>query len=278
MPDLEYKSLPFELKELVDVSGGGWEIAGYASTFGGEPDEYGDVIAPGAFTDSLAVRSPKHLFEHGEPIGKTVEIREDAHGLYGRWSIVDTTVGTDAYKLAKAGVLDSLSIGYRPSEWEYLEDNTRLLKKIDLYEVSSVAIPANKNARITDVKTVDETRAVWSSSYVNDLPDSSFALVLPGGSKDDEGKTTPRNLRKLPHHGSDGALDGAHVRNGLSRAPQMTGVSEAQRERAVSHLQKHLASLNKAAEHDHDDSPAIDIHFELTTRRLRRRGLLEAAR
>jgi hypothetical protein len=149
---LEYKRVPFEVKEVVDLSGGGWEIAGYASTFGGEPDAYGDVIVKGAFLESLARRAPKHLYEHFEPIGKTLEIHEDEHGLVGRWSIVDTTVGTDAYKLAKAGVLDSMSIGYMAVDYEYREDGVRLLKKVDLFEVSSVAIPANVHAVITDVK------------------------------------------------------------------------------------------------------------------------------
>lgn len=151
---LTYKSIPFEVKELVDLSGGGWEIAGYASTFGGEPDSYGDVIVRGAFAKSIASRSTKFLYEHGTAIGKQLEIREDEKGLFGRWSIVDTQAGTDAYKLAKAGVLDSLSIGYRTVSDEYrAEDGVRLLKEVELYEVSAVAIPANRNAVITDVKS-----------------------------------------------------------------------------------------------------------------------------
>jgi HK97 family phage prohead protease len=259
---LDYKRLPFEVKEIVDVAGGGWEIAGYASTFGGQPDSYGDIVARGAFAESIAARPTKFLFEHRTPIGKQLELREDAHGLYGRWTIVDTTDGTDAYKLAKAGVLDSLSIGYQTKEAEYTEDGVRILTKVDLYEVSAVSIPANPNAVITDVKT--ETRAVWSSSYVNDLPDAAFAVIMPGGSKDESGKTTPRSLRKLPHHDSSGALDMPHVRNALSRAPQMSGVSDAQRSRAVSHLQKHLSAAGKNAHHglrrkgcDWDDDDGI---------------------
>jgi HK97 family phage prohead protease len=270
---LAYRAVPFEVKQLVDVSGGGWEIAGYASTFGGEPDAYGDIIAPGAFAASIATRPTKFLYEHREPIGKQLELREDAHGLFGRWSIVDTTAGTDAYKLAKAGVLDSLSIGYVAVDAE-LTESGRLLKQIDLFEISAVAIPANQNAVITDVKSDLEQRAVWSASYVNDLNDSAFALILPGGSKDSEGKTTPRSLRKLPHHDASGSLDGAHVRNGLARAPQMTGVNDAQRARAVGHLERHLAALNKAAEHEHAEPPIL-IARELLRRRLERRGILE---
>jgi HK97 family phage prohead protease len=150
---LEYKSIPFEIKEVVSVADGGWEISGYASTFGGEPDAYGDVIVAGAFADSISARPTKFLYEHFEPIGKQIDIREDDKGLFGRWSIVDTQAGTDAYKLAKAGVLDALSIGYMTKEEAFRDDGARLLLKVDLFEVSAVAIPANRNAVITDVKS-----------------------------------------------------------------------------------------------------------------------------
>ena len=153
MSEIEYKRLPFQVKEIVDIEGGGWEVAGYASTFGDPPDFYGDVIMPGAFAASITRYAPKFLFEHAEPIGKTLEIREDDHGLYGRWSVVDTRAGTDAYKLAKAGVLDALSIGFFAEDYAYREDGARVLLRIDLPEVSAVAIPANRHAVITDVKT-----------------------------------------------------------------------------------------------------------------------------
>jgi hypothetical protein len=49
---------------------------------------------------------------------------------------------------------------------------------------------------------------------INDLPDSDFAYISPGGEKDSSGKTTPRSLRHLPIH------DAAHVRNALARLSQ----------------------------------------------------------
>jgi phage head maturation protease len=57
-------------------------------------------------------------------------------------------------------------------------------------------------------------RAEMSSGSINDLPDSDFAYIEPGGSKDGSGKTVPRSLRHFPVH------DKAHVQNALSRAPQ----------------------------------------------------------
>lgn len=53
--------------------------------------------------------------------------------------------------------------------------------------------------------------AVLSTSERNNLPDSAFAYIEPGGSKDADNKTTPRSLRHFPIH------DAAHVRDALSR-------------------------------------------------------------
>jgi hypothetical protein len=62
--------------------------------------------------------------------------------------------------------------------------------------------------------------AEWTQAYINDLPDSAFAYIEPGGTQDDEGKTAPRSLRHFPHHNSGGSLDLPHLRNALGRGPQ----------------------------------------------------------
>jgi HK97 family phage major capsid protein/HK97 family phage prohead protease len=65
-----------------------------------------------------------------------------------------------------------------------------------------------------------EGKAAWTAAYINDLPDSSFAYIEPGGTKDDEGKTTPRSLRHFPYKDASGTVDLPHLRNALARAPQ----------------------------------------------------------
>src|SRR5262245_62745599 len=92
-----------------------------------------------------------------------------------------------------------------------------------------------------------QTRAEWDTAYINDLPDSAFAIVLPGGAKDDGGRTVPRSLRKLPHHATGGGLDLPHLRNALSREPQ-TEMSAEQHARARGHLQGHGNSLRAEAD------------------------------
>ena len=65
-------------------------------------------------------------------------------------------------------------------------------------------------------------RGAMSTQDINNLPDSDFAVISAGGSKDAEGKTVPRSLRHLPLH------DAAHVRDALSRLPQ-TALSDAEK-------------------------------------------------
>lgn len=109
-------------------------------------------------------------------------------------------------------------------------------------------------------------RAVWSTDYVNNLPDSAFAYIAPGGEKDEEDKTTPRNLRYFPHHNTTGEVDLPHVRNGLSRAPQAK-ISDDARTKAETHLQKHLDDADHSS---HSVAhPGRSIHL------LRRRLQLE---
>lgn len=59
-----------------------------------------------------------------------------------------------------------------------------------------------------------EPRAALTSASENDLPDSAFAYIEPGGTRDASGKTMPRSKRHFPVH------DEAHARNALQRAPQ----------------------------------------------------------
>ncbi len=264
LPDLEYRatSAPFELKAEGD-SPADWEVSGYASVFDDTPDTFGDTIAKGAFADSLSERPVKLFYEHRDLIGVPLEVKEDAHGLFGRWRILPTSIGTDAHTLAVQGALDRLSIGFRAREWNERDDGGRHLVKIDLYETSLVAFPAKESAVITGVKhggpvctlgdpdakddgpcmgcVAPEQRATWTAAFINGLPDSSFAVIEPGGTKDDEGKTTPRRLRHLPHHDDGGKLDTPHLRNALSRLPQ-TKLSDSLKQRAQAHLDKHASS------------------------------------
>jgi hypothetical protein len=78
-------------------------------------------------------------------------------------------------------------------------------------------------------------KAEWTTAFMNDLPDSSFAYIRPGGHKDEEGKTVPRNLRYLPFKDSSGEIDLPHLRNALARLPQ-TELSAEEKNKARNKL------------------------------------------
>jgi HK97 family phage prohead protease len=75
--------------------------------------------------------------------------------------------------------------------------------------------------------------ATWDASYVNDLPDSAFLLILSGGHKDADGKTMPRSLRYFPVRNAAGDVDTAHLQNALARIPQASTLSASQRMAAM---------------------------------------------
>ncbi|MGE0764890.1 MAG: HK97 family phage prohead protease [Hyphomicrobiaceae bacterium] len=131
---------------------------GYASLFDAE-DLGRDVIAPGAFRESLARKGPQGirlLFQHRpeEPIGIWEELKEDRRGLFARGRLA-TDVGRarEVLSLMRAGAIDGLSIGFRALEAH--RDRARGVRRIakaDLWEISIVTFPMLPGARIRAVK------------------------------------------------------------------------------------------------------------------------------
>jgi HK97 family phage prohead protease len=140
-------------------------IEGYASTFN-NADRDGDVILKGAFTESILDfrnRGQKIPMLSGHSRDKLIGgfdpnlMVEDEYGLKVVGEIdLDTQEGKEDYSLIKKGFLDSFSIGFRISmDDTYKEGETTIFKKVDLLEISTTPIPANIDARINKVKSLD---------------------------------------------------------------------------------------------------------------------------
>lgn len=146
---------------------------GYASVFGGV-DSYRDTIEKGAYKETIENRDRPVMmyFNHNsdQVIGKWVEMREDDKGLYVKGELTSGhSLASDVRASLKHGAITGLSIGYRIPKGgsEYDEDkDVRILKKIELHEVSVVTVPADNDARI-DVTTVKSA----DFSTVRDLED-----------------------------------------------------------------------------------------------------------
>lgn len=96
------------------------------------------------------------------------------------------------------------------------------------------------------VTELEELKAKWSTAAINNLPDSAFLYIEPGGSKDSSGKTTPRSLRHFPVRDASGKLDIPHLRNALSRIPQ-SGLPAGVKSRLAAEAQRLLESTKAAS-------------------------------
>lgn len=141
-------------------------IEGYASIFG-NVDSYGEVVEPGAFSESLVKsqrtgRKIKMLYQHDphQPIGVWDDLAEDGKGLWvkGRLLIEQSPKASEVHGLLKEGALDGLSIGYRTIKAEPKpgKPGVTSLIKLDLLENSIVTFAANERARVEVVKAITE--------------------------------------------------------------------------------------------------------------------------
>lgn len=149
---------------------GNGSIEGYASTWIREPDSYGDIVAAGAFSKTLAERwnggkGIPLLWAHQMDqlksfIGKA-DADEDEKGLHFVAQFDDTEEAQRVRELYKDGRLKSFSFAYDTLDWApiELEDGRKAneLRELDLFEISCVTVPANSDATMTEVKAAEDT-------------------------------------------------------------------------------------------------------------------------
>lgn len=154
------KTKTFEIKDTGTISG-------YASTWIREPDSYGDIVAKGAFADSIEqIKSTGKvlplLWGHQSEdlksyIGSVVNLEEDDHGLKFDATFDDTEEAQRARQLASDGRLCKFSFAYDVlDEGEVeLEDGRKAneLRRLNIHEVSLVMYPANPDTSVIEVKS-----------------------------------------------------------------------------------------------------------------------------
>jgi hypothetical protein len=159
-----YLDVSFDI-DTKDVDTDTGVFSGYGSVFNGKPDDYGDIVLPGAFSQTLSSGGRNGngvalLWQHDTriPIGVWEEMAEDKRGLKLTGRLTQGVRQADeALLLLKAGAIRGLSIGYRVVDSAYDKDKElRYLKSIELWEVSLVTFPANTRAQVTKVKAIEQ--------------------------------------------------------------------------------------------------------------------------
>lgn len=140
-------------------------LEGYASTWIRKADSWGDVVAAGAFKESLENRWNggkgipllwAHKMDDLNAFIGTANADEDEKGLHFVAEFDETEEAQRVRELYKSGRLSKFSFAYDVLEagMTTLEDGAKAneLRKLDIYEISCVLVPANDDAGVLDVK------------------------------------------------------------------------------------------------------------------------------
>ena len=141
---------------------GGIFIEGYFAVFNSDyhiAPGMTESVAPGAFTNSLS-GDIRALINHdttlvlGRTSAHTFELREDAHGLWGRINInPNDSDAMNLYERVKRGDVSGCSFGFFPvSEETEIRDDGSVhwtITDVDLYECSACSFPAYQETNIT---------------------------------------------------------------------------------------------------------------------------------
>lgn len=226
--------VPLQLKALNSR-----ELEGYGSTFG-NVDHGDDIVIRGAFGKSLAEHKAANtlpqLFWMHQPDrvpGRWTEMAEDDDGLYVKGELADTELGNEMRTLLKMQAVRGLSIGFYPTDVDYDRNGHRLLKSVDLVEVSLVSLAMNPLAQVTAAKSRLSALCEYvptAREFERILRDvgcsKSIARALVSKLHDPDGGTPP-GLRDAGEREIDeiltNGLAALELRHALARLPTIPG-------------------------------------------------------
>jgi len=144
-----------------EPDGGDKFIEGYFAVFEQETELWRGVfekIARGAFDNSINNNDIRCLFNHdsgfvlGRTASQTLELKVDAHGLWGRVKINSSdSQAMDIYARVERGDISGCSFGFNPLKERYEERENDILwivEEADTAEVSICTFPAYPQTEI----------------------------------------------------------------------------------------------------------------------------------
>lgn len=142
-----------EIKASLAVDDAG-TITGLAWPFG-SPDRTGDEILPGAFKGATAPMPMLFGHDPNAPVGAWTSIAETSRGLQvsGKLLVDDVARAREVRALVLAGAVTGLSIGFTTRKAEVRKGGGRIIRAVDLLEISLVTVPAHPGAKVTSAKS-----------------------------------------------------------------------------------------------------------------------------
>src|SRR5262245_38424279 len=181
---LELKSVEDELRQ----------IKGVATT--PTPDRVGDIVEPlgVSFKNPLPLllhhdsRSPVGLAKFSKPTKDGVEFEATLPKIDEPGNLKDRV--DEAWQSIKTGLLRAVSIGFRSLEDSFMKDGGQRFIKTEVMELSLVTIPANVDATIQQIKSIDQAAlAVSGKDAVSEKP--------PGVPDKPPPKSRPKEAKKM---------------------------------------------------------------------------------
>lgn len=272
-------------------------LVGYAAVFDSDSRNLGGFIEQvdrRAFDKTLADQPDiVALFNHdpnqllARSSAGTLRLATDANGLRYEIDInpEDPQARAVHARVARGDIQgSSFAFVAKRQDWNWnAQPPQRRLLEVGLVDIGPVTTPAYRDSSVAiraletvagefdatadelvSALTAGEMRAMWTTAYVNDLPDSSFLYVEAGGSKDSDGKTTPRSLRHFPYKDSSGSVDMPHLRNALSRIPQSSLPADV-KDRVAAKAEKIMAGMPGTNAADVDAETRVGRKFSAAT-------------
>lgn len=169
----------YSLLEVKQVEDETRTIRGVATS--PSPDRMGDIVEP----LGISFKAPMPLLwqhRHDKPVGQVWFDKPTKDGITFRAELAEIREPgalrdriEEAWQSVKAGLVRAVSIGFRPLDMEPIDKKdpwggVRFLTS-EVLELSLVTIPANADATITEIKSIDEAlRAASGNRRVVTLP------------------------------------------------------------------------------------------------------------
>lgn len=119
-------------------------------------DSYNTKFQRGCFAKSIAERMDKIVARdnHGKPMGKPTEIREDEIGAFVvAQTSMDVQHAREAFLLIRDRVVTGLSFGFEAIKDMFDNSGVRTFTEVKLLEVSPTWLPAGDDSRITGFRS-----------------------------------------------------------------------------------------------------------------------------
>jgi HK97 family phage prohead protease len=155
------KNRAYSVLEIKSVDEDKRIIRGIATT--PSVDRVGDIIEP----DGVQFKNPMPLLwqhKHDQPVGKTTFGKPTKNGIPFESEFVSPDAVQSeslkdrlqmAWDSVKTGLVRAVSIGFRPIEYAFMDNGGVRYSETEVFELSVVTIPANADAVISTVKSMD---------------------------------------------------------------------------------------------------------------------------